>query len=763
MRQSSKWWICLGIMLSLSGCADSDDGMANYGVNPEFSVTRAPLNAYCQVNVNGVGTLDMENDYLPNVIWCENGGSNDQGLRVQAVAARTYAYYSIGAGETIYDGTKSQVYSCKSRAPSAEQLAKMQAAVDDTSGVVLRYQGVQVCGFFVAGAKKTYLDENCRFPEYPAESSDLPGWENHQKYVTYNYGLSGTPVNKDKYDYESIGFRQTTIGYISKTFKVNRGCMAQNGSTCLGDKGWEWREILKFFYGSDIEIVKTEGDCVKSGDTCTTQLNASGVIIDDKDGCFSRSSSDSWKSVDTGHDSHLYFAFTGNQAEECVGTWKVNVTRPGLYEISAYIASGVGTLSAKAPYVVRAKGVEHRVVKDLTGKSGWVSLGKFEFASGGDQWVKLSDLTGEAYSGDNGHRVVFDAIKFEDAVACENTCTGAGVKECSGNGVRTCADENGDGCYEWSAVVACDSGQICQNGACEAQTDACKNECDASGMRECSTDSEYHECGQFDDDACLEWSPVLACGSGLSCTNGACVDGGEPETSQPIVDNMPAACLTEVDGRPSTIIDDFDACFVKNTSSSWAELSGVGGYDDHLYYAYLNDDTDDAVGTWYMNVTKSGKYTIYAYVDPDVGKVASSARYEVRAGGRIYRPTIDTDGLSEWVSLGNYALEAGAQQYIRQTNSMKGHPDSDNGLRVIFDAIKVVPYVSSSPEVDDNGNGESGNTDNPENSGGQSAAESACSAQVSHGASSGGLSIAILGLLAGLGMMRRRRSTSSCR
>jgi len=51
---------------------------------------RWPLDAYCSVTVRGVGTLDVETDYLPHVIACENGAASFEALRAQAVSARSY-------------------------------------------------------------------------------------------------------------------------------------------------------------------------------------------------------------------------------------------------------------------------------------------------------------------------------------------------------------------------------------------------------------------------------------------------------------------------------------------------------------------------------------------------------------------------------------------------------------------------------------------------------------------------------------------------
>ena len=88
-----------------SGCVDSDcDGgncTENYGVNPDLVVSKAPLTAYCTVAVKGVGTVDMETDYIPNVTWCENGGAADEALKTQTVAARSYVYWKIKNNETV--------------------------------------------------------------------------------------------------------------------------------------------------------------------------------------------------------------------------------------------------------------------------------------------------------------------------------------------------------------------------------------------------------------------------------------------------------------------------------------------------------------------------------------------------------------------------------------------------------------------------------------------------------------------------------------
>lgn len=549
--------------LCASGCADFDcengQCIENYGVNPEFSVSREALTAQCSISVVGYGSVAMETDYVPNVTWCENGNAPTEALKAQSAAARTFAYYKISSGGTPVNNSQGdQVYKCTDRTPSAAQLQKCQDATNATSGYVMTYKGTITAGFYVSGSKGACLNSNC---DYVGNSSSSC-YVSQQKYVTYNWGKSGNKAN---------GFTQTSLGWVNDGNYANRGCMSQNGASCLSNIGWEWQNILKYFYGADINIEKASGTCVTETKKCETTLSKSGTIIDEEDPCFSKAASESWYNVNSGYNNHLYYTYVWDKAAEAVGTWTVNVTRPGTYEVFAYIQSGVGAVSEKAPYTIRASGKNNNVAINLSGKSGWVSLGKYTFASGGDQYVKLSDASGEPYTDKNGKRILFDAIKFEDAQICTNACTegatqcsgngvqkctkgsngctswGAatacgsnqvcsagkciasctnacteGAKQCSGNGVQTCT-KGSNGCTSWGTASACGSNQVCDAGKCVA---SCSNECSENGARECSGQG-YRICADLNSDGCLEWSSVKNCSANETCSKGACV-GTEP-------------------------------------------------------------------------------------------------------------------------------------------------------------------------------------------------------------------------------------------
>lgn len=197
------------------------------------------LDAFCEAEVSGSGVLDVENDYVPQVVACENGGASFEALKAQAVAARTYLYYKLRRQGSIGDGQGDQVYTCGNSAGD-----KHRAATAETSGQVLMYDGVVIASFYVAGALQSGPD--CR-----GGTSDPTGTEH---YVTYNEGRSGSQIE------------QTTLGWVDPANKENRGCQSQNGAHCLSDEGWDHDSILRFYYGDDIVVKTAMGPCVEGGD-----------------------------------------------------------------------------------------------------------------------------------------------------------------------------------------------------------------------------------------------------------------------------------------------------------------------------------------------------------------------------------------------------------------------------------------------------------------------------------------------------------------
>lgn len=221
-------------MVAAGGCYEGIDEPTE--IQPRV---QAKPEAVCNVKVTGIGTLDLEKDYLPHVVHCENGGANFEALKAQAIAARSVAYHTIATHGQICDSQGCQVYSCGSE-PTAEE----RLAVAETAGQVLTYNGQLTYAFFVAGDSNTAA---------PTCEGNLGA--NTEKYVTQNLGAVGHQVE------------QTSLGWIFDVddagYGTNRGCMSQWGARCLENNyGYSAEQILRTYYGGDIEIMQAHGACV---------------------------------------------------------------------------------------------------------------------------------------------------------------------------------------------------------------------------------------------------------------------------------------------------------------------------------------------------------------------------------------------------------------------------------------------------------------------------------------------------------------------
>ncbi len=218
--------------IGLCACAGDKEPL---GAAEDIGTSSSALAANCEANVTGVGMVATETDYLPHVVHCENGGAPLESLKAQAVASRTYLAYKMATSGSINDGQGDQVYTCSSE-PDANDIE----AVNETSGIVMQYEGESIAAFFVAGADSTP----------PACMDDGADTTDTVQYVTYNQGLSGSSIH------------QTSLGFVDPTNYANRGCMSQLGSRCLANEGDSFDTILKFYYGADIQIVQSTGPCI---------------------------------------------------------------------------------------------------------------------------------------------------------------------------------------------------------------------------------------------------------------------------------------------------------------------------------------------------------------------------------------------------------------------------------------------------------------------------------------------------------------------
>ena len=141
-------------------------------------------------------------------------------------------------------------------------------------------------------------------------------------------------------------------------------------------------------------------------------LDPAGGIIDDGDACFSTGGPAQFlrRPVDAGEGGDLVWTHTTDKAVEVnFGEWALDVAEAGRYriEVSTPIAYAE---SRQAKYRVRANGSENNFLIDQPAVDGWQTLGEFELAAGGDQYVHLGDNTGEP--GSSNTQLVFDAVRI---------------------------------------------------------------------------------------------------------------------------------------------------------------------------------------------------------------------------------------------------------------------------------------------------------------------------------------------------------------
>ena len=222
---------------------------------------RAQFAALPSINVTGSGNVSTESDYVPNVVLCENGLASFEALKAQAVAARTFAYYKMDLQGFINDGTSDQVYSC----PGSPGTIHHQAA-QATEGEILYVrdnigftQGdVLIASFYVAGAIPTGpFNINSPGVIYDPGDSDPTSTE---QWVTYTYANGDSGGN-------NIGTPLGFQGTPSNPNWPNRGAKSQNGADYLSDNSVSYIDILKYYYGADIQLrtATTAGTGVQFG------------------------------------------------------------------------------------------------------------------------------------------------------------------------------------------------------------------------------------------------------------------------------------------------------------------------------------------------------------------------------------------------------------------------------------------------------------------------------------------------------------------
>ncbi|MDO8459911.1 MAG: hypothetical protein Q7S74_02275 [Nanoarchaeota archaeon] len=105
-------------------------------------------------------------------------------------------------------------------------------------------------------------------------------------------------------------------------------------------------------------------------------------------------------------------------------------------------------------------------------------------------------------------------------------CSTVGATQCVPSAgslaYQTCLNVGGvvDGVFDWSTVNFCGSGQTCSNGACE-NINTCTNEC-SSGQIKCNSETTHQDCFYNSATGCYSWRDLGSCANGCDYGTGTC-------------------------------------------------------------------------------------------------------------------------------------------------------------------------------------------------------------------------------------------------
>ncbi|PIN74781.1 hypothetical protein COV18_06190 [Candidatus Woesearchaeota archaeon CG10_big_fil_rev_8_21_14_0_10_37_12] len=144
-----------------------------------------------------------------------------------------------------------------------------------------------------------------------------------------------------------------------------------------------------------------------------------------------------------------------------------------------------------------------------------------------------------------------DPFKTPLAKDCKDECT-RGQKQCVGEYYQTCGNFNEDSCIEWSPVFPCDPGKTCQQNECVSKTL-----------------SSVTSCGNIDANTCDERNKPYYCANGnyiqncLICSCPDCYTCREDGTCQEVI-----GCTLQINATqnvtPSNITPNVTQCISRN-------------------------------------------------------------------------------------------------------------------------------------------------------------------------------------------------------
>ena len=247
-------WLTLVLLYGLvSGCGARRTGLPSPGCRAPSGADELPA---CVVTAKGLKSV--EHEYIPGVIDCELGTltASPAALDAQAIAARTYLLKRLlKKGKTAVIPTTAR-FQCW-RAP--RHRGARESALR-TAGVVMQYSGGIINANYVSGAR--HLQPDCTPMDPKANGYEHADWPRmRQLYLAARAARRKRPFTGTSWTEvvvtRNAGQRGDGVepSPIASPGVANRGALAQWATMCLAEqRGYGTHEILKYFYGEDVEL-----------------------------------------------------------------------------------------------------------------------------------------------------------------------------------------------------------------------------------------------------------------------------------------------------------------------------------------------------------------------------------------------------------------------------------------------------------------------------------------------------------------------------
>lgn len=135
-----------------------------------------------------------------------------------------------------------------------------------------------------------------------------------------------------------------------------------------------------------------------------------GTIIDDVSDGFSLQGPDRyWHEETAGYQDHLWWTKNNATGVENKARWNLGIDEPGTYQIAVYIPTQHATTNQARYYVHHQDQITEVTVDQQLNQNTWHTLGSFEFIGDGQEYLELTDETGEP---DSRYEVAFDAVGY---------------------------------------------------------------------------------------------------------------------------------------------------------------------------------------------------------------------------------------------------------------------------------------------------------------------------------------------------------------